>query len=101
MQMGGCTPKIGSSMPSQSAALKSCFDEVANSAPMALERCLNHVVTVLQDAEVRSAQPTEKSELGSAWRELLKHQSAWCRRYPDELRALFDTANREPEKPRP
>lgn len=56
---------------------------------MALERCLTHVVTVLQDAEVKSSEPTEKTELGNAWRELLEHQAAWCRRYPDELRANF------------
>ena len=68
-------------MALQSRALQSCFDEVADSAPMALERCLNHVVMVLQDAEVKSVVPTEKIELGNAWRELLKHQAAWCRRY--------------------
>jgi hypothetical protein len=88
-------------MASQSTALQHCFDEVADSAPMALERCLNHVVTVLQDAEVKSAHPTEKTELGNAWRELLMHQSAWCRRYPDELRAVFSTAGGEPAPSRP
>ncbi|MDF2467486.1 MAG: hypothetical protein K0Q43_5721 [Ramlibacter sp.] len=82
-------------MALQSRALQSCFDEVADSAPMALERCLNHVVEVLQDAEVKSVVPTEKTELGNAWRELLKHQAAWCRRYPDELRAIFSAAGLE------
>ena len=53
-------------MASQSRALQSCFDEVAHSAPMALERCLTHVVTVLQDAEVKCANPEEKTELGNA-----------------------------------
>jgi hypothetical protein len=87
-------------MASQSRALQSCFDEVADSAPMALERCLTHVVTVLQDAEVKCANPEEKTELGNAWRELLEHQAAWCRRYPDELRVFFTAAGQTaPEKP--
>jgi len=90
--MGTRVLKIAAPMAPQTSALKSCFDEVADSAPMALQRCLNHVVTVLQDAEVKSALPAEKTELGNAWRELLQHQAAWCRRYPDELRAIFNAA---------
>lgn len=82
-------------MAPQSRALQACFDEVADSAPMALERCLKHVVTVLQDAEVKSAHPGEKTELGNAWRELLEHQSTWCSRYPVELRAIFSAAGQE------
>jgi hypothetical protein len=99
--MGDPPPKIASSMASQSTALQHCFDEVADSAPMALERCLSHVVTVLQDAEVKSAHPTEKTELGNAWRELLTHQSAWCRLYPGELRAVFSAAGGKPPPSRP
>jgi hypothetical protein len=76
-------------MAPQSAALQQCFDEVADSAPMALERCLSHVVTALQDAEIKSTHAGERSELQDAWRELLQHQAAWCKRYPDELRAAF------------
>ena len=65
---------------------------------MALERCLKHVVTVLQDAEVKSVNPAEKTELGNAWRELMEQQAAWCRRYPDELRAIFNAAGQEPRE---
>ena len=79
-------------MAPQSSALQQCFDEVADSAPMALERCLDHVVTVLQEAECSSARADERMELGDAWRELLAHRAAWCKRYPDELRAAFKTA---------
>src|SRR6185369_7611429 len=68
------------------------FDEVADSAPMALERCLKHVISVLQDAEVTSVRTAERLELGEAWRELSQHQAAWCKRYPDELRAAFISA---------
>jgi uncharacterized protein DUF1631 len=78
-------------MAPQSSALQQCFDEVADSAPMALERCLDHVVAVLQDAECASARADERLELGDAWRELLAHRAAWCQRYPDELRAAFKT----------
>ena len=79
-------------MAPQSSALQQCFDEVADSAPMALERCLDHVVAVLQEAECASARADERMELGDAWRELLAHRAAWCKRYPDELRAAFKTA---------
>jgi len=93
-----CMLKIAEPMVSQSRALQSCFDEVAHSAPMALERCLKHVVTVLQDAEVKCVHPEEKTELGNAWRELLEHQSTWCRRYPDELRAIFSVVGQETDE---
>ena len=73
------------------SALQQCFDEVADSAPMALERCLDHVVTVLQDAEFSSEREAERIELGAAWRELLAHRAAWCKRYPEELRIAFNT----------
>src|SRR6185369_8142819 len=76
-------------MAPHSSALQHCFDEVADSAPMALERCLKHVIAVLQDAEGTSLRTAERLELGEAWRELSQHQAAWCKRYPDELRAAF------------
>jgi hypothetical protein len=76
----------------QHAALQQCFDEVADSAPMALERCLDHVVTALQEAESTSARAEERMELGDAWRELLAHRGTWCKHYPDELRNAFKTA---------
>src|SRR6185369_5077866 len=79
-------------MAPHSTALQHCFDEVADSAPMALERCLNHVISVLQDAEGTSLRTAERLELGQAWRELSQHQAAWCKRYPDELRAAFISA---------
>jgi hypothetical protein len=78
-------------MAPQSSALEECFNEVADSAPMALERCLNHVVSVLQEAESTSQRSAERIELGKAWRELLAHQDAWCKHYGDELRRAFHT----------
>jgi hypothetical protein len=75
-----------------SAALQKCFDEVADSAPMALGRCLDQVVSVLQQAEGTSVRSAERTELGDAWRELQQHRAAWCERYPDELRAAFKAA---------
>jgi hypothetical protein len=76
-------------MAAHSFALQQCFDEVADSAPMALERCLDHVVSVLRDAEAASTRMAERNELGDAWRELKKHQAAWCKQYPEELRAAI------------
>jgi hypothetical protein len=87
-------------MAPQSLALQRCFDEVAHSAPLALERCLTHVVSALQEAEGTSTRANERIELGDAWRELLQHQATWCERYPDELRAAFDTAVKPKAKSR-
>jgi hypothetical protein len=86
-------------MSAPASALQQCFDEVADSAPMALERCLNHVVTELQQAELKTTQANERTELGEAWRELQRHQAAWCKHYPEELRAAFGGAKAPTEKP--
>jgi hypothetical protein len=88
-------------MAAHSSALQQCFNEVADSAPMALERCLDHVVSVLRDAEGASTRMAERSELGDAWRELLKHQAGWCKRYPDELRVAIDASNKKQPADRP
>ncbi len=76
-------------MAPHSTALQHCFDEVATSAPMALERCLNQVVASLQDAELKTSQSGDRTELGEAWRELQRQQPVWGKRYPDALRAAF------------
>jgi hypothetical protein len=76
-------------MASHQAALEECLRYVTDSAPMALERCLDHVVSVLQQAEVRSVRTSERTEMGDAWRELVECKFSWCRSYPDELRATF------------
>ena len=81
-------------MAAPSPALQQCFDEVADSAPMALQRCLTHVVAVLKEAERTSERAAESNELGDAWRELLRHEADWCKRYPDELRSAFRSDGR-------
>lgn len=89
-------------MAPQSSALQECFKEVADSAPMALERCLTHVVGRLQEAECTSGRADERIELGKAWRELLAHQDAWCKRYGEELRnALVKAAAADRGAPQP
>ena len=81
-------------MSAQSTALQQCFNEAARSAPQALERCLKHVITALQEAESATSRPNERTELGEAWRELMQHQMVWCRAFPDELRIAFTTASK-------
>jgi hypothetical protein len=82
-------------MAPHTIALEQCFDEVTDSAPLALERCLDHVVLALQQAEGNSPRSSERAELGEAWRELLEHKASWCQRYPDALRAAFRSAGRQ------
>jgi len=84
-------------MAPQSSALQQCYDQVTGSAPMALERCLKRVVSALQEAEGASPRAEQRMALGDAWRELLQHQVAWCKRFPDELRASFAAAGRKAE----
>lgn len=76
-------------MASNTVALDQCLEKVTESAPMALERCLDHVVAALQRAEGNSVRSAERAELAEAWRELLQHKATWCRLYPDELKAAF------------
>jgi hypothetical protein len=76
-------------MVPHSIALQQCFQEVADSASVALDRCLHRVVAELQKAESASIRSSERKDLGDAWRELLAHRTAWCERYPEELQAAF------------
>ena len=80
-------------------ALEQCFDQVTSGAPLALARCLDHVVAALQQAEGSSSRLSDRTELGEAWRELLAHKASWCRRYPDDLKAAFRSAGQD--KPTP
>jgi hypothetical protein len=86
-------------MAPNSIALEQCLDRVTHGAPLSLERCLDQVIAALQEAEARSLRSLERAELGDAWRELLQHKAAWCRRYPDELRAAFRLAGQPKASP--
>lgn len=90
-------------MASQSAILQQCFQEAAALSKGALEHCLDHALAILQEAETKSMKVAERDELGTAWRELLKHKADWAAQYPRELLVAFKAAAaaaaREPSQP--
>ncbi|HSV52753.1 MAG TPA: DUF1631 family protein [Burkholderiaceae bacterium] len=92
-------------MASQSAILQQCFQEAAAASKGALEHCVDHAVAILQEAEPKSMKMAERDELGTAWRELLKHKADWYAQYPRELLVAFKAAAaaaaREPSQLQP
>ncbi len=85
-----------STLPSTHASsadvLQRCLKEAAAASQPALAQCIGHAVSALQVAETQSMKVAERDELGTAWRELLKHKDAWCARYPADLLAAFELA---------
>ena len=79
-------------MASQQYVLQKCFKDAAAASGPALERCLEHAITVLQQAETKSSQSRQREELAAAWRELLKLKPAWLAQFPRDLFAAFNTS---------
>ncbi|MES2189678.1 MAG: DUF1631 family protein [Pseudomonadota bacterium] len=76
-------------MASQPDVLQSCLQEAAKAARPALERCMDAVVAILQDAELKSPKVAERDALAQAWRTLLDSKPAWSARYQSMLQAAF------------
>ena len=71
--------------------------EAAAAAVRLIERCVDHAVTELQAAEVNATRTEQRQELTAAWRELLMQRPAWSKRFPQILKASFDTGARGEE----
>ncbi|CAN7532057.1 DUF1631 family protein [Polaromonas sp. LjRoot131] len=76
-------------MASQPDVLQSCLQSAATAARSALEKCMEDAVAGLQVAETQSMKVAERDELGTAWRELLKHKPVWAQQYPADLMVHF------------
>ena len=76
-------------MASQNYVLQKCFKDASLASGPALERCVDHAVTTLQEAETKSMKAKERDELALAWRELLKLKPAWLAQYPRDVLAAF------------
>jgi uncharacterized membrane protein YgcG len=50
---------------------------------------MEDAVAGLQVAETQSMKVAERDELGTAWRELLKHKPVWAQQYPADLMVHF------------
>ncbi len=68
--------------------------EAAATAVRLIERCVDHAVTELQAAAVNATQTEQRQELTAAWRELLMQRPTWATRFPQILKASFDTGAR-------
>ena len=76
------------------AALDHCLDDVAHRAPAALARCIDQVISVLQQEEAKALQSTRRHELAYAWRELANKKALWCKQYEVELTSIFQALAR-------
>jgi hypothetical protein len=76
-------------MASQPYILQKCFKDASLASGPALERCIDHAVALLQQAESMSMKARERDELALAWRELQKIKPAWLAAFPRELLAGF------------
>lgn len=76
-------------MASQPYILQKCFKDAALASGPALERCVDHAIAVLQQAESMSMKARERDELAMAWRELQKIKPAWLAAFPRDLLAGF------------
>ncbi|MCJ0766018.1 DUF1631 family protein [Variovorax terrae] len=88
-------------MASHPPILQQCFQAAAAASKPALEHCVDHAVSVLQQAEHKSVKAAERNELALAWRELLAQRTDWGQRYPRDLLAAFQAAAAEPAPARP
>ncbi|MEJ8840422.1 DUF1631 family protein [Ramlibacter sp. AN1133] len=63
--------------------------EAVSAAARLIEKCVDHAVTALQEAE--SAHSGEQRQrIADAWRELLTRRKAWSSRFPQILGAAFE-----------
>ena len=81
-----------STLASSTDVLQCCLEEAAAASQPALAQCVGYAVSALQVAETQSMKVAERGQLGTAWRELLKHKDVWCARYPGDLLAAFKLA---------
>jgi hypothetical protein len=78
-------------MASQQYILQKCFKDASAASGPALERCIDHAITVLQEAETKSMKAKQRDELSVAWRELQKLKPAWLAQFSRDLLAIFNT----------
>ncbi|CAN5509659.1 hypothetical protein BH11PSE7_BH11PSE7_06250 [soil metagenome] len=76
-------------MASQNYVLQKCFKDASLASGPALERCVDHAVATLQEAETKSMKARERDELAMAWRELLKLKPTWLAQFPRDVLAAF------------
>lgn len=78
-------------MAFQSDVFQSCLQEAVQASRTALECCIDEAVAGLQIAETQATKMAARDEISTAWRDLLKHKSDWCTRYPEDLRLALQT----------
>lgn len=76
-------------MTEVSASLTRSISEAAKAADRLVEKCIDHAVAELQQAELQAERSDQRNEIAAAWRALQMQRPRWCSRYPQLLRAAF------------
>ncbi len=84
-------------MASQPYILQKCFKDASAAAGPALERCIDHAIAVIQEAETKSMKARQRDDLAMAWRDLQKLKPGWVAQYPREVLAAFSTPVEAPK----
>jgi hypothetical protein len=91
-------------MPALPPLVRKCIAETSAASGRVLGACIDHTVAKLQDDELRASQPTQRQELGGAWRELTRQKGSWMARFPKLLHTAFEKAaspeGAEPAQPK-
>lgn len=77
-------------MSEVSSTLTRSISEAARAADRLVERCIDHAVAELQQAESQAERSDQRNELAAAWRALLMQRPRWTNRFPQLLRAAID-----------
>ena len=76
-------------MAAQPDVLIVCYQAAASAVRPAFERCVEHVIGVLQILETQSLKLAERDSLAESWRYLQSHKTVWAQRYADDLLVEF------------
>ncbi len=83
-------------MPAQAAIFRQCLEQAVQTSACLIANCVDDAVTALLEQEKQGLTAARRQQVSDAWRELLKHRSAWVERYPRELRLALETPPGKP-----
>ena len=86
-------------MPEVTTTVLRSMGEAAAASSELIQRCVDHAVAHLQDAEQHAGSTQQRQDVAAAWRHLLLQRSAWSARYPKLLAAAFEEAAAADETP--
>ena len=76
-------------MTRNAAVITQCFELAASACGTGLGHSIDRAVLALQAQEGQSAKLALRDEYALAWRELTARKAAWCQRYAEQMRHVF------------